>query len=753
MEMPRTGFAVLRSINSWQGRRQRLAPRQDGALALARLPGLPPEAAVTLPGPYNVPPSGLAVGPCGNLFLAQDLAGPPEVAAIVALDAVCQSRRVVPGRGGPGAGPGQFNYPAGLLFSDPPGKNTPPRLYVADRGNKRIKVLRLPTLELRAIWSFGFSDPAMLAGDAQGRVYVLDLGLKRVLRFSPQGIPDTAYNAALAAQPLPANLAGLALDDAGQLYISGSAEGIHRYAPDAAALGALPALAGCMPAVLTVGGGMLFAADSASGKIWAYDLATEAWLGALPGYTGPAAALAWGNPGGLCIKPGLGLKNYFLAAGVGCAATGSLEVGPLDAGLGSHPAAGWLRLRLDAELPAPPEVPSMAPSAGIAPLQGLVYTSNDPAAPADSDYLPLPALDSLLPLQPDPHTGKPRPARFLWLRIAFTSPDGYTSSALLQAQAETGGEDYMDYLPAVYRRADAPTGFLRRYLQLTRSELGDLELELDDLARRFNPELAPAADLPWLASWLAFRLPEGIPEAETRLLLRRVYDMYRRRGTPAGLADFIQLYTGVRPLITEAFRQRHIWMLDETSLLNFDTGLAPADPAGLVIPDTPSGTCAPARSGAAASGPAPQDSVEQADPDQPWSDPPGLVVGNAVVGAAGPLDYDDFGLPLFSDTAHLFTVLVPAYRFSTPRQRQELVAVIETEKPAHTDYHLCFIEPRMRVGYQARLGIDSIVASSHDPLALDESALGLAGLDDAPGEAGVSRAGQGATLGKNLVVQ
>jgi hypothetical protein len=54
-------------------------------------------------------------------------------------------------------------------------------------------------------------------------------------------------------------------------------------------------------------------------------------------------------------------------------------------------------------------------------------------------------------------------------------------------------------------------------------------------------------------------------------------------------------------------------------------------------------------------------------------------------------------------------------------------AVIEREKPAHTTYHLCVIEPRMRVGAQARLGIDTIVSQGPPPagigVALDTAVL------------------------------
>ena len=42
-------------------------------------------------------------------------------------------------------------------------------------------------------------------------------------------------------------------------------------------------------------------------------------------------------------------------------------------------------------------------------------------------------------------------------------------------------------------------------------------------------------------------------------------------------------------------------------------------------------------------------------------------------------------------------------------------ATIEREKPAHTVYELCVIEPKMRVGVQSRVGIDSIVGQAQPP--------------------------------------
>lgn len=102
----------------------------------------------------------------------------------------------------------------------------------------------------------------------------------------------------------------------------------------------------------------------------------------------------------------------------------------------------------------------------------------------------------------------------------------------------------------------------------------------------------------------------------------------------------------------------------------------------------------------------------------------GFDVGSAVVGESGPQTPDDYGPGLSGDTAHLFTVLVPPACDCGSKRHMRLRAAIDAEKPAHTDYHLCFLKPRMRVGFQARLGIDAIVADGPPPMRLGENALG-----------------------------
>jgi hypothetical protein len=129
-------------------------------------------------------------------------------------------------------------------------------------------------------------------------------------------------------------------------------------------------------------------------------------------------------------------------------------------------------------------------------------------------------------------------------------------------------------------------------------------------------------------------------------------------------------------------------------------------------------------------------------------------VGNSVVGESRPAPASDFGTALFDDFAHLFTVVAPAGSCCDVGKREALRALIEAEKPAHTDFNLCFAEPEMRVGNQARLGVDSIVAGEPAPMKLGATRLGADSFLPAEhqGKTQRSRRVHGARLGVNSIV-
>jgi hypothetical protein len=105
--------------------------------------------------------------------------------------------------------------------------------------------------------------------------------------------------------------------------------------------------------------------------------------------------------------------------------------------------------------------------------------------------------------------------------------------------------------------------------------------------------------------------------------------------------------------------------------------------------------------------------------------PQGAVVGtSATLGQSHLTRGEDFGAVLFEDVAHRFCVRVYCAELTRPGAFEDAQAVIEREKPAHTTYHLCVIEPRMRVGVQATVGIDAIVAQG-PPAAQTGMVLGM----------------------------
>ena len=123
-------------------------------------------------------------------------------------------------------------------------------------------------------------------------------------------------------------------------------------------------------------------------------------------------------------------------------------------------------------------------------------------------------------------------------------------------------------------------------------------------------------------------------------------------------------------------------MLGQTSTLGFDTVLAPAPAYGAVLAST------------------------------------------ATLDHSHLLDPSDGGVPLFGDVAHRFCVQVHAAQVAAPGALDAVNSVLAREAPAHTSYHLCVLPPRMRVGFQARLGLDTVVAGPTPDLNLASASAG-----------------------------
>ena len=381
-------------------------------------------------------------------------------------------------------------------------------------------------------------------------------------------------------------------------------------------------------------------------------------------------------------------------------AEGELEAGPFDAGEERSWERAWWESATESGNPVPPpKTANVTLSVALTPLAL--------PAPAPTDWRALPGSDALLA----PDAAAADPARFVWLRLAVRADSAQASPRIAQVRCATAAENLLNYLPQTCAIADGVNGFLARWLQLLRGEYGRVEELIDDMPLQNDPGFTPAGNLPWLAAWLALELPRVAGNDERRKYIARALRLHSRRGTPASISDFVELHTGIRPAIVEAFIGRRIFALDAGCRLDFESRLPSLDPHGMVAPEVED-ACAHGSAG----GPGPIDRI--------------------VVGESGPLLSRQIGQPQYDDEAWRFCVVVDAYRASRPGVLQELQRIVDREKPAHTDWRIALVQPQMRVGLQSRVGIDTIVGGT--PPRIWYGALGVdtALAEQAPGRIG-----------------
>jgi phage tail-like protein len=656
-----TRHLLLRDRRHWLGQLAGTASDRDGALTLTRVPGPADGRAVEMGGSYP------AAREVSGLAL-----GPCErvfiadtAHGVVWLDEPqCASRARIAG----------WQAPRGLALSER-------ALLVADSAAQRLQSVALPLLE--PDWRpYTGGAPTSVAVDGQQRTVLVDAATRRVHRLLPHGAKDASFDAALAASARLAEPLFVAIGPQDAVLVSDAVhDRVDVFTGSGAYAHSLQGPAGWKPGAIAaqLDTGRIYVADAADGRIRLFD-ADGAMRGQLPGWRGPVTALAVAPNGDLYIKPGLD-DRYVRFAAHGAFLDGArIEAGPFDAGVERE----WERAWVEGDTPA-----------GTAIAVELAQAASDAATPAAGDWRSLPGADALLA----PLAGAPGARRFLWLRVTLSSTDPACTPVLRQVRAATAAEDLREHLPATYRRND-PDAVLQRLLQWMRGEFLAVEEHIDGMPRMADPDFAPASQLNWLSQWLAFELPRIAGDEERRDLLREAVALMARRGTPGSIADFVEWHTGIRPAIVEGQTQRRLWVLGESSALGFDTQLPPLDAHGMVVPDLEAAGCPPLAAGEPA-------------------------VGRAVVGDAGPLAAHQVGLPLFAEDAWRFCVVVDRHRLQHAGTLQELQRIVDREKPAHTDYRVTVVEPELRVGLQALVGVDTIVGGPPPAWQLDGARLGM----------------------------
>jgi phage tail-like protein len=405
----------------------------------------------------------------------------------------------------------------------------------------------------------GVQPVAVAVDPAATTIYLLDAQRRGFLRFDDQGaFRDEIGSLDDVAAGFAPRL--LAVHPAGNLFVSGPlgsppAAAVHEFAPDGSYVGSVDGVS-ALGAVLGI----------------AFDRAGQLYVGS------PMGIARFGSAGALVGNPG----TFYSAT--------------LDNGAMAD--EGWHRLDLIAELDAGGAIDlryaSSSDTALVAAVDGVFRRQGSAAQLADN-------LEALLGDRwKEPHrlrAAEPAPGgapeargelrsspshsvlfapgteRYLWLKLELSGLTPRASAVVREMRVCYPRISYLRYLPATYQEDRPSREFLERFLSLFETVLGDLETTIGRIPEVFTPSVAPAAFLDWLARWLDLSIEEEWTPEVKRQLIERASRLYEGKGTPEGLADFIEVVLGQRPLILESFTTQRPLVVGETGRLGHDTRL------------------------------------------------------------------------------------------------------------------------------------------------------------------------------------
>src|SRR6185437_8833457 len=559
-----------------------------------------------------------------------------------------------------------------------------------------------------------FNTPWTAAADSSGNLYVIDYGNQRVQKFNSLGDALPAFCDNVQASALLQQPADIAIREKdGQIWvlvIDASSSTIFVF--DANGRPVLDTSENpkhlqdshlTQPMGIAAGGDSLYVGDNGTKRVLRFQIGdTFEYVGAAVGYQGPVASLLLDDKGKLWVHSGDSLTPNKLGTEDGYTTKGSLWLDPAQPLHVEDRAVVWHRLQALANtLPANAHLDIYAYASNDL-TQPPTVNANDANPFSDPKWQAINYTTSLDVT--DLYIGGCKD-RYLWVGALF-SGDGTVSPVLRQLRVEFDYPSYEQYLPAVYRNNANCGEFLARLLSLFESFFSGVECEIESLPALFDPYATPKGFLVWLAGCLGLELDDNWSEEKQRQIIARIFELSGRRGTAAGLRELLQLFAGVNVIIEEPLLNAAWWSLptsdsccdecaassggmthwegQQNSRLGWTTMLAPAQPQGAVV-----GT-------------------------------------SAVLDQSHLITVEDFGAPLFTDVAYQFCVMVYRSQVMRPESLANLRRIIDQEKPAHTAYQLFIIDPHFRVGFQSRVGIDTVVSGTPRSLALgSDRELGL----------------------------
>jgi phage tail-like protein len=229
---------------------------------------------------------------------------------------------------------------------------------------------------------------------------------------------------------------------------------------------------------------------------------------------------------------------------------------------------------------------------------------------------------------------------------------------------------YLQNLPAVYQEDDQSRVFLDRFLRIFQTTFDGLDRTIDGMWMRFDPLSVPDSWFSWLAAWIAMPINPLWTDQERRAALKSAGELYPLRGTPSGVQQLVQQYSGVGVRLIEHFRLRQL----------------------IILTDKPDG------------------GTVLGAGTRLWSRDYYQRLQLGVYSRVGYFKLTGEPEPDIEPLAwgaNEFTVFFDCDPYQVCNTRQKVVQAVEQEKPAYTQANYAPVFPRMRVEVQSTLGIDT----------------------------------------------
>ena len=142
--------------------------------------------------------------------------------------------------------------------------------------------------------------------------------------------------------------------------------------------------------------------------------------------------------------------------------------------------------------------------------------------------------------------------RYLWISIELINYED-AKTFIKKLKIEFPRISFVEFLPQIYRGGPNKDFFLSRFIAMFQSVYLDMEENIRDIPRLFNPDTVDAEFLNWLAEWFSIDYAYIWGDDKLREFLKSATYIYKMKGTKESISKIIDIYMGVKPIIIEKF--------------------------------------------------------------------------------------------------------------------------------------------------------------------------------------------------------